>query len=128
MDRFSHEVIIISKNLDGFSLANHGRFTKFAKFFPRQTFPLYGISLSMAVLNSGDHYYGFSNFSHASKNTLQKCDSAICKSLIPTFTRDFSRLYDQAKLGIKLLMNYLMPESHLRSSLMPKFSLFTYFL
>ena len=31
MDGFSHKVIIISKNLDGFSLANHGRFTKFAK-------------------------------------------------------------------------------------------------
>ena len=31
MDRFSHKVIIISKNLDGFSLVNHGRFAKFAK-------------------------------------------------------------------------------------------------
>ena len=31
MHRFSHKVIIISKNLDGFSLANHGRFAKFAK-------------------------------------------------------------------------------------------------
>ena len=31
MDRFSHKVIIISKNLDGFSLVNHGRFVKFAK-------------------------------------------------------------------------------------------------
>ena len=30
MDRFSHKVIIISKNLDGFSLANHGRFAKFS--------------------------------------------------------------------------------------------------
>ena len=43
MDGFSHKVIIISKNLDGFSLANHGRFAKFAKLSPRQTFPLYGI-------------------------------------------------------------------------------------
>ena len=42
MDRFSHKVILISKNLDGFSLANHGRFTKFTKLFPRQSFPLYG--------------------------------------------------------------------------------------
>ena len=89
MDRFSHKVIIISKNLDGFSLANYGRFTK---LFPRQTFPLYGISLSMAVLNSGDHYYGFSNFFTCFKNTLQKCNLAICKSLIPTFTHNFSRL------------------------------------
>ena len=43
MHRFSHKVIIISKNLNGFSLANHGRFAKFAKLSPRQTFPLYGI-------------------------------------------------------------------------------------
>ena len=40
MDRFSHKVIIISRNLDGFSLANHGRF---AKLLPRQTSPLYDI-------------------------------------------------------------------------------------
>ena len=46
MHRFSHKVIIISKNLNGFSLANHGRFTKFAKLSPRQTFPLYGNSLA----------------------------------------------------------------------------------
>ena len=45
MHRFSHKVIIISKNLNGFSLANHGRFAKFAKLFPRQTFPLYGSQL-----------------------------------------------------------------------------------
>ena len=31
IDRFSHKVIIICKNLDGFSLANHGRFAKFVK-------------------------------------------------------------------------------------------------
>ena len=31
MHRFSHKVIIISKNLDGFSLANHGQFAKFTK-------------------------------------------------------------------------------------------------
>ena len=34
MDGFSHKVIIISKNLDGFSLANHGQFAKFAKLSP----------------------------------------------------------------------------------------------
>ena len=34
MHRFSHKVIIISKNLDDFSLTNHGRFAKFAKLFP----------------------------------------------------------------------------------------------
>ena len=31
--------------LDGFSWANHGRFVKFAKLSPRQTFLLYGIHL-----------------------------------------------------------------------------------
>ena len=32
MNRFSHKVIIISKNLDGFSLANHGRFAKLSHY------------------------------------------------------------------------------------------------
>ena len=31
MHRFSHKVIIISKNLDGFSLGNYEQFAKFAK-------------------------------------------------------------------------------------------------
>ena len=54
MDGFSHKVIIISKNLDGFSLANHGRFAKFAKLSPRQTFPLYGnrICINLRVVSS----------------------------------------------------------------------------
>ena len=50
MDRFSHKVIIISKNLDGFSLANHRRFAKFAKLSPCQTFPLYGIHMYVLLL------------------------------------------------------------------------------
>ena len=49
MDRFSHRVIIISKNLDGFSLANHGRFAKFAKLSPRQSFLLYGTCLGLVT-------------------------------------------------------------------------------
>ena len=42
MNRSSHKVVIITTSLDGFSLANHWRFTKFAKLSPCQTFPLYG--------------------------------------------------------------------------------------
>ena len=33
---------MVTTNLDGFSLANHRRFAKFAKLSTRQTFPLYG--------------------------------------------------------------------------------------
>ena len=36
-------VLYVSTNLNGFSLANRGRFTKFAKLSPRQLFPVYGI-------------------------------------------------------------------------------------
>ena len=39
----ANRLLIASINLDGFSLPNHGRFTKFAKLSPNQTFPLYGI-------------------------------------------------------------------------------------
>ena len=35
--------LIVSTNLDGFSLVSHGQFAKFAKFSPHQTFPLYVI-------------------------------------------------------------------------------------
>jgi len=31
MNRFGQKVIIVSRNLDGFSLVNEGLFTKFAK-------------------------------------------------------------------------------------------------
>jgi len=41
MNRFNQKVIIVSRNLDGFSLANQGWFAKFAKLSPCQTFPLY---------------------------------------------------------------------------------------
>ena len=43
MNRLSHKVIIITTGLDGFSLANHWRLTKFTKLSPHQTFPLYVI-------------------------------------------------------------------------------------
>ena len=38
MNRLSHKIIIITTSLDGFSLANHWRFAKFAKLSPCQTF------------------------------------------------------------------------------------------
>ena len=40
----SHRLLIISTNLDGFSLENHERFAKFANVSPCQSFPPYGIS------------------------------------------------------------------------------------
>ena len=49
MDIFSHKVIIISKNLDGFSLANHGQFAKLSRY----TFLLYVAGLACEV----DSYY-----------------------------------------------------------------------
>ena len=39
----ANRLLIVCTNLDGFSLANHRRFVKFAKLSPRQTFPLYGM-------------------------------------------------------------------------------------
>ena len=40
---------IVSTNLDGFSLVNHGQFAKFAKLSPYQTFPLYSIWLAILL-------------------------------------------------------------------------------
>ena len=37
----ANRLLIVSTKLDGFSLTNHGRFAKFAKFFPHQIFLLY---------------------------------------------------------------------------------------
>ena len=44
MNRSANRLSVVTTNLDGFSLANHGRFAKFTKLSPRQTFPLYGIT------------------------------------------------------------------------------------
>jgi len=44
INRFSQKVIIVSRNLDGFSLANQW-FAKFAKLSPHQSFLLYGMWL-----------------------------------------------------------------------------------
>ena len=43
MNRSAKGLLIITTTLDGFSLANHRQFTKFAKLSTRQTFPLYDI-------------------------------------------------------------------------------------
>jgi len=45
MNRFSQKVIIVSRNLDGFSLANHQI---------RQTFPVYGIRVTSIKLRNQD--------------------------------------------------------------------------
>ena len=42
MNRSAKGLSMVGINLDGFSLANRLRFTKFAKLSPCQTFPLYG--------------------------------------------------------------------------------------
>ena len=42
INRSANRLSIVSTKLDGFSLANHGRFAKFTKLSPCQTFPLYG--------------------------------------------------------------------------------------
>ena len=43
MNRSAKELLIVTTNLDGFSLANCRRFAKFYKLSTCQTFPLYGI-------------------------------------------------------------------------------------
>jgi len=42
MNGFSQKVVIVSGNLNGFSLANQKWYAKFAILSLRQTFPLYG--------------------------------------------------------------------------------------
>ena len=55
--RSANRLLIVSIYLDGFSLANHGQFTKFAKLSPRQTFLLYGINTwSLLVAGDMEHY------------------------------------------------------------------------
>ena len=43
--RSANRLINVSTNLDGFSLVNHGQFTKFTKLDCCQIFPQYGILL-----------------------------------------------------------------------------------
>ena len=43
INRSTKRLLIASTNLDGSSLANHGKFAKVSKFSPHQTFPLYSI-------------------------------------------------------------------------------------
>ena len=40
INRSANKLLIVSTKLNGFSLVNHGRFAKFAKLSPHQTFPL----------------------------------------------------------------------------------------
>ena len=42
MNRSAKGLSMVGINLDGFSLTNRLRFTKFAKLSPHQSFPLYG--------------------------------------------------------------------------------------
>ena len=51
INRSANRLSIVSTKLDGFSLANHRRFTKFAKLSPHQTFLLYGMPLLPECLN-----------------------------------------------------------------------------
>ena len=45
MNRPGKGLFVETTTLDGFSLANHRQFAKFAKLSTRQTFPLYGICM-----------------------------------------------------------------------------------
>ena len=49
INRSANRLLIVSTNLDGFSLANHGRFTKFANVSPHQSFPPYSIGLKQII-------------------------------------------------------------------------------
>ena len=52
MNSTANRLSIVTTNLDGFSLANHRRFAKFAKLSPRQTFLLYGTSNHHIIMHS----------------------------------------------------------------------------
>ena len=45
INRSPNRSLIVSTNLNGFSLVNHGRFAKFTKLSPHQTFLLYNIAI-----------------------------------------------------------------------------------
>ena len=68
--RSANKLLIVSTNLNGFSLANHGRF---AKISPHQPFPLYGIRESTASLAS------VQNGSSFSKMTVRRSINIIRK-------------------------------------------------
>ena len=61
-------LLIVTTNLDGFSLANRRQFTKFAKLSTRQTFPLYGITLPR-----GWAHYGLIRVTHIFSNAFRAC-------------------------------------------------------
>ena len=50
INRSANRLLIVSTNLDGFSLANHGRFAKVTKLSPCHTFPLYGIGMKWSIM------------------------------------------------------------------------------
>ena len=57
ISRSANRLLIVSNNLDGFSLANHRRFAKFAELSPHQTFLLYGMYFSdLLILLQVDRY------------------------------------------------------------------------
>ena len=43
INRSAKRLLTVTTTLDGFSLVNHRRFTKYTKLYTHQTFPLYGI-------------------------------------------------------------------------------------
>ena len=71
MNRSANRLSIVTTNLDDFSLANHGRFAKFAKLSPRQTFPPYGIILVFI------DYYIFTYYLGVVGLDLRSCIKAI---------------------------------------------------
>ena len=56
INRSANRLLIISINLDGFSLANHKRFAKFANVSPCQSFPLYGSYGLATIIRSSVHW------------------------------------------------------------------------
>ena len=50
INRPANRLLFVSTNLDGFSLVDHGQFTKFAKLSPCQVFLLYGISVQCLAI------------------------------------------------------------------------------
>ena len=61
INRSANRLLIISTNLDGFGLANHGQFAKFTNVSPRQSFPPYGntqLHTSKVSRSDPDYYPG----------------------------------------------------------------------
>ena len=67
INRSANRLLIVSTNLDGFSLVNH---RQFAKLSPHQTFLLYGIHVAINHFNVSSIYTGTTSLQANRQGTI----------------------------------------------------------